>query len=242
MEGITLQVTGDGSHTLFVPALNETYHSHHGALQESAHVFIAHGLQYVAGLAAPQAAQQANQPPGATSLRVFEVGFGTGLNALLALQAAGNNQLQVFYTSLEPYPVPPELVKQLNYPTLLNKPELQQHFNSLHAAPWGEAARITPSFTLNKLQTMLANYQRVDTEALYDVAFFDAFAPNKQAELWQPAALQVVFDALRPGGVLTTYCAQGQFRRNLAQVGFEVAKIPGPPGKREMVRAVKPAK
>jgi len=227
MESVTLQVTGDGSHTLFVPALNETYHSHHGALQESAHVFIDHGLLH------------AVQQQQLSHIRVFEVGFGTGLNALLTLQAEMNNAFTVLYTSLEPYPVSLEVAMQLNYPTLLGQTALASLFEALHAAPWNTTEAIIPGFTLDKRTQKLEEFQATEGNG-YDVVFFDAFAPNKQSELWQPAALQVVFGALRPGAVLTTYCSQGQFRRNLAQVGFAVYKIPGPPGKREMVRAFKP--
>lgn len=213
--------TSDGSHSLFVPSLNETYHSSHGALQESQHVFIAQGL-----------ATWREEKPSARELRILEVGFGTGLNALLSLREAQRLQIPVMYTSLEPYPVATATVAQLNYGQLLGE-EWVAPFGELHQAPWEEAVRILPFFTLQKKQAKLETVGHIGS---FDLIYFDAFAPNKQAELWEVAPLQLCFEMTAPDGMLVTYCAQGQFKRNLKAAGYIVERLPGPPGKKEMTR------
>jgi tRNA U34 5-methylaminomethyl-2-thiouridine-forming methyltransferase MnmC len=222
-EQIKIIETEDGSHSLYVPELNETYHSFHGAWQESMHVFIEKGLRYYRikkGL--PE------------QVRIFEVGFGTGLNALLSVLFANEHQLKLHYTSIEPFPLEIELVKQLNYGEKANANTL---FMELHQAKWGEDVPISPFFTLEKLQLKLEDVKLHNNHI--DIVYFDAFAPGKQAELWTPAMLQIAYDLLEKGGILVTYCAQGQFKRNLKEVGFTVESVPGPPGKKEMVRAEK---
>jgi tRNA U34 5-methylaminomethyl-2-thiouridine-forming methyltransferase MnmC len=215
-----MRLTDDGSATLFVPALNEHYHSRHGARQESQHVFIRHGLA-------------ARLAEGGPALRILEVGLGTGLNALLTLAAAGGTRIG--YDGLETYPLPPALVAALQPEWEQQGEPLNSLFTALHAAPWESAVELTPGFTLRKIQ------QPLQTAALpagrYDLIYFDAFAPEKQPELWTEAMFARLYEAAAPGAVLVSYCAQGQFRRNLRAAGWLTEKPPGPPGKREMTRA-----
>lgn len=215
--------TGDGSHSLYNPALDETYHSHHGALQESQYVFINMGLE--AWLA---------QHAKAESLRVLEIGFGTGLNALLSLQWAQQKGVRVHFTTLEPYPVSLETAQQLNYASLTQG---EEDFMRLHAAVWEEDVLLYHHFILHKKQQKLEEVQL--TEAAYDLVFFDAFAPNKQPELWEKSLLEKTASLLAPEGLLTTYCAKGQLKRDLRDAGLTVETLPGAPGKKEMVRARK---
>lgn len=217
MEIIT---TADGSHTLASPYAGECYHSTHGALREGLHVFIEHG---VAALAA--------QP----EICILEMGFGTGLNALLTWRHGQQRLQRISYTSIEAHPLPEEVALALNYAALL--PEAQSIFKQLHRAPWGEVIELTELFRLQKLHTAL---ESVQLDARFDIVYYDAFGPNYQPELWTPAIFSKLFAALKPGGFLVTYCAKGQVKRDLRSAGFDVIALPGPPGKREMTKAVKP--
>lgn len=225
---ISIRETEDGSSTLIREDLDETYHSSKGAYTESMHVFIHAGLQYYEEKVNP------TERP-----RVLEVGFGTGLNALLSWEYSKRNKLGVWYESLEPYPISPALTKELNYPDQLPDPiEARGFFDEIHTSPWGEELHLSPTFTLLKQTAKLEEFKGQDN--LYDIIFFDAFAPQKQGELWEVEPLAKCFELLKPQGVLTTYCAQGQFKRNLKQVGFQVERLAGPPnGKREITRATK---
>ena len=218
--------TEDGSHSLFVPALNETYHSFHGAIRESKHVFIKEGLAY-----------WLSTHPGVQA-RILEVGFGTGLNALLTLDYARSHSVDVLYHTLEPYPLKEELVKLLNYAALLQSQAPEGDFEALHSAPWEAPVEIAPHFTIQKHKCRLENF--VAEAESFDIVYFDAFAPNKQAELWSIEVLKKIFEVLAPNGAMVTYCAKGQLKRDLKALGFAVETLPGPPGKKEMVRAVKP--
>jgi tRNA U34 5-methylaminomethyl-2-thiouridine-forming methyltransferase MnmC len=225
---IEVRTTADGSPTLYVPALDEHYHSRHGAAQESRHVFIE------AGLAPLLAARLGQQEP----LRVLEVGLGTALNALLTLEAAQVAGVAIAYHGYETLPLPPEAVAGLAAQWAAS-PVLSQAFEQLHRAPWGEASDLVPGFALTKIQ---APVQTADLPAsYYDLIYFDAFAPEKQPELWTEDIFDRLYAAAAPGAVLVSYCAQGQFRRNLRAAGWLTEKLPGPPGKREMTRARKPA-
>ena len=214
--------TGDGSHSLYHATLNETYHSRHGALTESRHVFMQNGLAYFLSI-------NRKEP-----VRIFEVGFGTGLNALLACQLAQDTLRKMEYTGLEPFPLPPEQALQLNYCELTGRPGDVGVFHQMHGAGWTTAHALSPFFTFLKLRTTLQDWTPVGA---YDVIFFDAFAPSRQPELWDVDQLRKISRQLAPGGVLVTYCAKGQFKRDLRTLGLNVESIPGPPGKREMVRA-----
>lgn len=226
---IELRATADGSPTLYVPALDEHYHSTHGAAQESRHVFIEAGLR-------PLLAAGLGQP--SRPLRVLEVGLGTGLNALLTLEATQAAGAAVAYDGYETRPLPPATVAALA-PQWAAAPALSQAFGALHAAPWGRAWALSSHFALTKIEA------RVQAAALptgqYDLIYFDAFAPEKQPELWTESVFEQLYAAAAPGAVLVSYCAQGQFRRNLRAAGWLTEKLPGPPGKREMTRARKPS-
>lgn len=217
---IQIEQTADGSQTLFVPELNEHYHSVKGALTESEHIFIQMGLKH-SSVEAPH---------------VLEIGFGTGLNAFLTLLTADTDQRNIHYTTLERYPVTPALIEQLTYPELIC-PERKDDFQALHQAAWNTDVQLTPYFTLHKVETDFTSYT---FPATYDVIYFDAFAPEKQPEMWTQSLFDTLYQQLNPQGILTTYCAKGAVRRMLQAAGFMVERLPGPPGgKREILRATK---
>lgn len=223
-----------------------TYHSHHGAVQESVHVFIEAGLRFVSGhtgatgqatgqtpsIVSDLASGPTSNPP--STLRIFEMGFGTGLNAYLTALEAQRLQIPIHYIAVEQYPLTPEEAAALNY---AQTGDDRQLFNQLHQAPWQEDASITPLFTLNKQQTSLLQFQ---LQTPVHLIYFDAFAPTAQPELWTEDVFKRLLAMLVPGGVLVTYCSKGVVRRAMQAAGFIVTKIPGPPGKREMVRATTP--
>ena len=223
MTAISLKVTGDGSHTLYHPELDETYHSSHGALTESMYVFITQGLDY-------WHIHYPDQP-----VKILEVGFGTGLNAILAFQWSLLLQVPVTYTTLEPFPLPDEIIGQLNYMDFFNLPPMKTTFEKMHSCAWQEWHLFLPDFNFQKRQEKL---EEASLEK-YDVVFFDAFAPNRQSEVWDIANIEKIAAAMNPGSLLTTYCAQGQFKRNLLAAGIPFDALPGPPGKKQMVRAIK---
>jgi tRNA U34 5-methylaminomethyl-2-thiouridine-forming methyltransferase MnmC len=218
-----LQVTEDGSHTLQLVDSPVTYHSRFGAIQESEHVYIGAGLQPFIGKEEP--------------IRIFEVGFGTGLNAFLSYLEAKQEKVRVDYEAVEPFPLTRDEYKHLNYAQVLRKRELAESFQMMHQTPWGKTIRIGTLFTLIKHQMKLEDF---DTHRKFHAIFFDAFAPSAQPELWTEEIFAKMYDFLYPNGVLVTYCSKGDVRRSLANVGFDLEKLPGPRGKREMVRAYKP--
>lgn len=229
---VEIITTADGSHSLFHPELNETYHSRHGALQESQHVFIEHGLKYFAKL-----------NPG-RPIRVFEVGFGTGLNALLAWQWSSEHHLFVDYVTIEAFPISYEVAGTLNYARLPNFAGLtaaisrsESPFERLHQCEWDVRTTLSEHFAFKKIQVKLEQWSEGETG--YDVIFFDAFAPSKQPELWTNDMLGKVVERMNSGGVFVTYCAKGQVKRDLAALGLKVETLPGPPGKKEMTRGLK---
>ena len=224
---VEVRRTADGSATLFVPALNEHYHSQHGARQESAHVFIRHGL-----LPLLPAAAETGQP-----LRILEIGLGTGLNALLTLDAAQAAGASIAYDGLETFPLPPAVVAALQPEWDECGTPVKERFAELHAAPWNTPVALLPGFQLRKLHQPLR--EAVLPASHYQLIYFDAFAPEKQPELWTEAIFAQLYAAAAPGAVLVSYCAQGQFRRNLRATGWLTERLPGPPGKREMTRAGK---
>lgn len=213
--------TGDGSHSLYVPALDEQYHSRHGALQESQHVFIEMGLKCFGD--------------GEEPLRILEIGFGTGLNALLTLVEPRGRPVR--YTTVEAYPLSMEEAATLNYPSLLAVEAAADWFRWLHEAPWGMWASLAgQDFALYKWETMI---EQMETGERFDLVYFDAFAPSKQPGLWTPEVFERMASLMSPGAVLVTYCAKGAVRRGMQAAGLEVERLPGPPGKREMLRARK---
>lgn len=218
---IKIITTEDGSHSLYDEELNETYHSTRGAWGESMHVFIKEGLEHWLFR------------NGSKEVSILEVGLGTGLNAFLTALHAEKWQQNIHFTSLEPFPLQKEIYENLNY----HKSEGERTlFMKIHEAEWEKEVRITDSFALHKTIQNLEDFNAVKR---LDLIFFDAFAPSKQPDVWSFDHLKKCFDLLEKGGVLTTYCAQGQFKRNLADVGFEVETLQGAMGKKEMVRGVK---
>jgi tRNA U34 5-methylaminomethyl-2-thiouridine-forming methyltransferase MnmC len=221
---LEIRQTKDGSTTLFVPELDEHYHSVHGALQESQHVFITHGLEY--------ALQQKKD------VKVLEVGFGTGLNAILTFPFALTQKAFIQYDTLEKYPLSLEVIKQLQFENFILNPELLEYFYQMHTCDWNMPCDIIPYFNLQKIHETLEEFSSPSN--YYDVVYFDAFAPEKQPELWTNAIFEKLYQATRPGGILVSYCAKGSFKRSLKAAGFLVETLQGPPGKREMTRGVKP--
>ena len=219
---IKIITTEDGSHSLFDEELNETYHSTRGAKGESMHVFIKEGLEYWLSQ---------NQ---ADEIRIVEVGLGTGLNAFLTAQFAEQQNQKIHFTSLEPFPIQKEIYENLNY---YERDDEQRLLLNIHESDWEKEVEISKNFKLHKTATKL---ERFSTRTLFNLIYFDAFAPSKQPEVWSMENLKKCFNLLQKGGNLTTYCAQGQFKRNLAEAGFDVETLQGAMGKKEMVRAVKP--
>ncbi len=224
-DSLKIITTEDGSHSLYNTTLNETYHSFHGAVQESKYVFLKQGLDYFV---------QQNSP---NKIRVFEMGFGTGLNALLSYQWAVENKIIVEFNTIEAFPVPVEQAETLNYVQLLQDESLGTVFSILHQLPWEAAHELHQYFKFHKWHGKIEN--RHLGEDQFDVIFFDAFAPNKQGEVWGLPILESIANSMAAQGVFVTYCAQGQLKRNLKSLALEVQTVPGPPGKKEMVRASK---
>jgi tRNA U34 5-methylaminomethyl-2-thiouridine-forming methyltransferase MnmC len=216
----TIIKTADGSHTVTIPEMNVSYHSKHGAILESMHVFIEAGLRYSIN-------QSTSQP-----INIFEMGFGTGLNAFLTAIEATNKKIRVHYISVEKHPLTEKEVTLLNYTESLKNEDL---FEAIHKAEWSQETVINEFFTLGKIHTDLANYS---PDHQFNIIYYDAFAPSAQPELWKQEIFETLLSMLSPGGILVTYCSKGEVRRAMQSAGFEVEKIPGPPGKREMVRAV----
>ncbi len=213
-------MTGDGSSTLYSDRMQESYHSVNGAVQESLHVFIEAGLQHCR---LPQ-------------VKIFEVGFGTGLNALLSWEAAQRLQLSIDYVSIEAFPLQPEITRMLNYQGFTAGLPADA-FEQLHRAEWNQMVVLESGrFRLKKIQ---ADFKRYDFDDFYDLVYFDAFAPAKQPELWVEENFRKLANAMHPGGILVTYCAMGEVRRRLQRAGFTPERLPGPPGKREMLRATR---
>lgn len=219
-------ITKDGSPTIAIPSKGVAYHSIHGAIQESQHVFIEAGLKYILQ-------SQVVQGP----INIFELGLGTGLNALLTLLEAEKFQREVLYECVEAYPLDASQIEQLNYCQLLDREDVLPAFEKMHNCEWNELINITPHFSFIKHKERLQNYQ---SNTSVHLVYYDAFAPAAQPELWTRTMFDKIFDILQPAGILVTYCSKGEVRRNLIAAGFTVEKLPGPPGKREMIRAMKP--
>jgi len=214
-----LLITSDGSHTLFVPEIDECYHSTHGAIQESSHIFIEAALKQTEK----------------SVINVLEVGFGTGLNAFLALVEVEGSGKSIHYTTLEKYPVAAEKAFLLNYPAMVDV-KYKDVFEKMHSSAWNEKVEIAPFFEIEKIKCDFIEFQHKST---YDIVFFDAFSPEKQPEMWTQNQFEKIYAHCNPGAILTTYCAKGNVRRALQDAGFIVERLAGPPGKREILRAVK---
>ncbi|HEX3009304.1 MAG TPA: tRNA (5-methylaminomethyl-2-thiouridine)(34)-methyltransferase MnmD [Bacteroidales bacterium] len=210
-----IRKTDDGSSTIWSEKYGETYHSGFGAVTESTHVFIEAGLK-----------QAAFNP-----VNVFEMGFGSGLNALLTFIEATKLNLIVNYHAIELHPLNSEFVDAFDVPH-----EYKEVFNKIHAAEWNKETAIDANFTIKKIQGDLTLWQ---PDSLYHLVYYDAFSPESQPELWTVDIFRKIYDMMYPGGILTTYCAKGIVRRNMIATGFIAERLPGPPGKREMLRARK---
>lgn len=212
--------TSDGSTTIHIPEWNEQYHSIHGAIQEANHVYINNGLKY----------------KFSNEIAVLEIGFGTGLNSFMTFLAAQNKELLIEYVGVEAYPILEEELLKLNYVAELGATQFAKIFESFHSCSWEEKHQITPSFSLLKRKQF---FHEIDDKNKFDIIFFDAFGARVQPELWTEEIFLKMFLALKSEGVLVTYAAKGSVRRAMQSVGFRVERLPGPPGKREMLRAVK---
>ncbi|MEO9805279.1 MAG: tRNA (5-methylaminomethyl-2-thiouridine)(34)-methyltransferase MnmD [Reichenbachiella sp.] len=225
MSNIKVIETRDGSSSLLIPEMNETYHSTHGAITESEYVFLKMGLNHFREMHTDQ-----------NEIRILEIGFGTGLNVWLTALAAMDFDLKIKFVSIEKFPLEANLVNQLNYRNKKGT-EAEEIFDQIHSSGWGKEQAITDQFSLIKNKSDLFDF---DTPAQsFDIVYFDAFAPSKQPEMWSLEILNKMFDLLDEGGVFVTYCAQGQFKRDLKLAGFETEELEGPPGKKEMTRGTK---
>jgi len=212
-------ITEDGSHSYYMCDLGESYHSVHGAIRESRHVFIDSGLKLLGGR---------------KEINILEMGFGTGLNALLSMIFSIDHKVTVNYETVELYPLDIEEARDLNYPDALNFP--RKDFLLLHQSGWGKTTEIIRGFNFLKIKDDISTYAPVNQ---YDLVFFDAFSSDAQSHLWEKTIFMRLFEAMNYGGILTTYSAKGSLRRILLDIGFKVEKIPGPPGKRHITRAKK---
>lgn len=218
----TLLKTDDGSFTLHIPEWNEQYHSKHGAIAEAVHVFIKEGLYHWLS------------ENTISEISILEIGFGTGLNALLTYLEAEKHSWNIDYTGVEAYPLGEEEYRKMNYSEMLETSD--EVFLKLHNATWEEKATISNNFQLLKQQRFFSD---ISAENNFDLIYFDAFGIRVQPELWTEEIFDIMYGALKPKGILVTYAANGSARRAMQAVGFTVERLPGPPGKREMLRGTK---
>lgn len=212
--------TQDGSDSLYVPELKEQYHSRFGAITESMHIYIRYGLHSL----------------HSTKISLFEIGFGTGLNAFLTLTEADKYGISVNYDAIELYPLPPSITNKLNYSSKINDSDAKL-FLKLHEAEWGKVTELSAHFALKKLNQDFCNYT---FDRKYDLFYFDAFAPLVQPELWTQEIFNRISEAMNHGAILVTYSAMGEIRRRLMSAGLDIMRLPGPAGKREIIQAHKP--
>lgn len=217
-----LVITKDGSHTVYDPVIKSNFHSTHGAITESKHIFITHGLEYLL--------------KSTSSLRIFEMGFGTGLNAYLSFLFSCSNPVKIEYHALESIPLDIEIVNQLNYQDLLDKTLEHSSLLDFHTCHWNLPYHVSPDFSITKMK---CDWNFFQIESKFDLIFFDAFDPVVQPELWNKQSFEKLYDMMAVNAVLCTYCAKGAVRRIMKEVGFSIESLPGPPGKREMTRAIK---
>ncbi len=217
-----LIITEDGSHSIQSQQFGVSYHSIHGAITETAHVFIKSGLEH-------------KLKTQKDKIHLLEIGLGTGLNAFMSLLYAEKHAKSIHYTSLEAFPITEQQALQLNFPQLLD-PSQVEAFQQIHKTPWEELHQLSKHFIFKKVKTEFTKYSYPQ---VFDLVYFDAFAPTSQPQFWEEPFLEKIYSCLKEDGILTTYCAKGSFKRALKAVGFKVESIPGPPRKREMTRAIK---
>lgn len=211
-------ITSDGSTTINLPELNEQYHSKNGSINESYHVFINSGLRQVAS----------------NVVSILEIGFGTGLNCFITYLEA---EKEIHYVGVEAYPVTSEEVEKMNFISVLNAEKDKASFEKIHDISWGEKHQISNKFSLTKRKQF---FEDIDDKNAFNLIYFDAFGARVQPQLWTVEIFRKMFDSLQENGILVTYSAKGSVRRAMQEVGFTVERLPGPPGKREMLRAIKP--
>lgn len=212
--------TADGSVTIHIPEMKESYHSKFGAIQEAQHVYIQNGLAMFEG----------------KDIDILECGFGTGLNAFMTFLEAQKSGQQIKYTGVEAYPVSEEEIAQLNYVNELQAPNCKDFFVKMHTDPWGDEVKVSENFTLTKRQQ---HFQEIEDVNLYDLVYYDAFGYHAQPELWGEDIFRRVYTALKPNGVLITYACRTVIKNAMTAAGFTVKKLAGPPGKREILQAIK---
>ncbi|MDP2087818.1 MAG: tRNA (5-methylaminomethyl-2-thiouridine)(34)-methyltransferase MnmD [Flavobacteriaceae bacterium] len=216
--------TSDGSSTIFLPEWQETYHSRHGAIQEAYHVFINNGLYYYL------------EHQKTNSIQLMEIGFGTGLNCYITYLESEKSIIHIDYVGIEAFPVTEAEFQQLNYVTALKSIEKKSVFDTIHQSIWNQKTTISPQFNLTK---RLEKIENITDENSFDLIYFDAFGAQVQPELWTEIIFKKMYKAMKTNGILVTYAAKGSVRRSMQAVGFQVERLPGPPGKREMLRAQK---
>lgn len=216
-------ITKDGSHSIYLPEMDEHYHSTNGSVTESDHIFIQMGLAEVA--------------KSKSEIHILEIGMGTGLNVLTTSIAKDKLDLKIDYLGLEAFPLDWEVIKDLNYSSILTETKVPSWFKKIHSLPWNGPYELTDNFMLTKSDSKI---QTIEFRKKFDLIYFDAFAPEKQEEMWTEEIFKKIFDAMKPGGILVSYCVKGVIRRRLQSLGFLIEKLPGPiGGKREMLRARK---
>ena len=214
-------ITQDGSSSIYIPELYETYHSKFGAIQEAKHVFIKNGLDLF---------------EDGSGISILEIGFGTGLNALITMLEAENRNLKINYVGVEAYPIALDEILQLNYVKQLESPEKQVDFEKMHASNWEEEIAINSNFRITKRKQFFTN---ISDENTFDLIYFDAFGFTVQPELWNEAIFEIMYKSLKSRGILTTYACRTSIKNSMQHAGFQALKLPGAPGKREMLRALK---
>jgi tRNA U34 5-methylaminomethyl-2-thiouridine-forming methyltransferase MnmC len=215
-----IQITADGSTSIFIPELNEGYHSKHGAIQEAYHVFIKNGLE-----------QCKNK-----EISILEIGFGTGLNAFITYLETEKNNQKINYIGIEAYPVLNEHILQMNYVEQLNELHNQTIFTQMHTANWEQPIALSSNFKLTKRNQF---FQDITDQNTYNLIYFDAFGFTAQPELWTEAIFKIMYNALQKDGILVTYACRTSIKKAMITAGFTIEKLPGAPGKREMLRATK---
>lgn len=215
-----IQITADGSTTIHIPQWSENYHSKHGAIQESKHVFIKNGLNLLTN----------------PHIAILEIGFGTGLNAMLTFLDVMESKVTIDYVGVEAYPILEKEVNAMNFADELNTAAAKKVFNHMHACSWEQKHKISTNFNFTKRKQ---RFEEIDDADSFDIIYFDAFGFRVQPELWSKVIFTKMYNALKSDGILVTYAARGIIKKNMIEAGFEVEKLPGPPGKREMFRARK---
>jgi tRNA U34 5-methylaminomethyl-2-thiouridine-forming methyltransferase MnmC len=215
-------LTSDGSHTLSLDEIHETYHSVNGAISESQHVYLNNGYHFLRGL---------------PEISVLEIGFGTGLNCLLTALEADRIKVKTHYYAFEKFPLPDQIISLLNYPELTGE-KGKDLFGKIHASPWNIGERISPYFYLTKMEVDALTFDWTHFPEI-DLVYFDAFGPDKQPEMWNPHLFRMIYQKMFPNAIFVTYCAKGSVRRELERTGLKMERLPGPAGKREMLRGIK---